>query len=54
VPQVTLSGGCFQNSYLTERAAALLEERGYRVYTHQRVPANDCGIALGQAVLAVG
>ena len=54
VPQVTLSGGCFQNSYLTERAAALLEERGYRVYTHQRVPANDGGIALGQAVLAVG
>ena len=54
VPQVTLSGGCFQNSYLTERAAALLEERGYRVYTHQRVPANDGGIALGQAVLAAG
>jgi hydrogenase maturation protein HypF len=50
--QVALSGGCFQNSYLTERAAARLEERGFRVYTHQRVPANDGGIALGQAVLA--
>jgi len=52
--QVTLSGGVFQNSYLIERAAALLERRGYRVYTHQRVPANDGGIALGQAVLAGG
>jgi hydrogenase maturation protein HypF len=52
VGQVVLSGGCFQNSYLTERAAARLEERGFRVYTHQRVPANDGGIALGQAVLA--
>ncbi len=49
--QVVLSGGCFQNSYLLERAAALLESRGIRVYTHQRVPPNDGGIALGQAVL---
>ena len=52
--QVVLSGGCFQNSYLVERAAALLEARGHRVYTHQRVPPNDGGIALGQAVLAGG
>jgi hydrogenase maturation protein HypF len=50
--QVVLSGGCFQNSYLLERAAALLESRGIRVYTHQRVPPNDGGIALGQAVLS--
>jgi hydrogenase maturation protein HypF len=52
VRQVVLSGGVFQNRYLTERAAALLEARGFAVYTHQRVPANDGGIALGQAVLA--
>jgi hydrogenase maturation protein HypF len=52
--QVVLSGGVFQNSYLAERAAALLEQRGCRVYTHQRVPPNDGGIALGQAVLAGG
>lgn len=50
--QVVLSGGCFQNSYLVERAAAALEARGLSVYTHQRVPPNDGGIALGQAVLA--
>lgn len=52
VGQVALSGGVFQNTYLTERAASLLEERGFRVYTHQRAPANDGGIALGQAVIA--
>ncbi len=52
VRQVVLSGGCFQNAYLVERAAALLEARGVAVFTHQRVPANDGGIALGQAVLA--
>ncbi len=52
--QVVLSGGVFQNGYLTERAAALLDARGIAVYTHQRVPANDGGIALGQAVLAGG
>jgi hydrogenase maturation protein HypF len=50
--QVVLSGGVFQNSYLVERAASLLEARGFRVHTHRRVPANDGGIALGQAVLA--
>jgi hydrogenase maturation protein HypF len=50
--QVVLSGGVFQNGYLTERAAAVLESRGFRVYTHRQVPPNDGGIALGQAVMA--
>ncbi|MGA2858318.1 MAG: carbamoyltransferase HypF [Candidatus Sulfotelmatobacter sp.] len=50
--QVVLSGGVFQNRYLTERTAAALESRGFTVYTHQRVPPNDGGIALGQAVMA--
>lgn len=49
---VVLSGGVFQNRYLTECAAALLESRGYVVYTHRQVPPNDGGIALGQAVMA--
>jgi hydrogenase maturation protein HypF len=47
-----LSGGVFQNSFLVERAIERLTEEGFRVYTHQRVPPNDGGIALGQAVLA--
>lgn len=50
--QVVLSGGVFQNRYLTERAAAVLESKGFEVHTHQRVPPNDGGIALGQAVMS--
>ena len=50
--QIVLSGGVFQNRYLTERAAAALESRGFVVYTHQQVPPNDGGIALGQAVMS--
>ena len=50
--QVVLTGGCFQNRYLTERAAKRLEEENFRAYWHQRVPPNDGGIALGQVVAA--
>jgi hydrogenase maturation protein HypF len=51
-PRVVLSGGCFQNRYLTERAVARLREAGFRPYWHQRIPPNDGGIALGQLVAA--
>ncbi len=50
--RIVLSGGVFQNRYLTEHAAVALESRGFEVYTHQRVPPNDGGIALGQAVMS--
>ena len=46
--QIVLSGGCFQNRYLTERAVKRLSEAGFQAYWHQRVPPNDGGIALGQ------
>jgi hydrogenase maturation protein HypF len=48
--RVVLSGGCFQNRYLTERTVQRLFESGFRPYWHQRVPTNDGGIALGQIV----
>lgn len=50
--QVVLSGGVFQNRYVTERAAGVLESRGFEVFTHHQVPPNDGGIALGQVVMA--
>jgi hydrogenase maturation protein HypF len=49
---VVLSGGVFQNAYLSRRSRQLLEADGFEVFTHQQVPANDGGLALGQAVLA--
>jgi hydrogenase maturation protein HypF len=52
VGTVVLSGGVFQNAYLTARAVERLTAHGFRAFTHQRVPPNDGGIALGQAVLA--
>jgi hydrogenase maturation protein HypF len=49
---VILSGGCFQNKYLTERAVEKLTVAGFHPYWHQRIPPNDGGIALGQIMAA--
>ncbi|HEX5398494.1 MAG TPA: Sua5/YciO/YrdC/YwlC family protein, partial [Verrucomicrobiae bacterium] len=51
--RVILSGGCFQNRYLTERTVRRLQSEGFQPYWHQRVPPNDGGIALGQVVAAI-
>jgi hydrogenase maturation protein HypF len=53
VNRVALSGGVFQNALLLARAERLLRERDLFVYTNQQVPANDGGISLGQALVAV-
>lgn len=50
--KVVLSGGCFQNKILTTGAVEKLREAGFQPYWHQRIPPNDGGIALGQAVAA--
>jgi hydrogenase maturation protein HypF len=50
--QVALSGGVFQNRLLLKKAIALLESKGFEVYTHRQVPCNDGGISLGQVVIA--
>lgn len=49
---VALSGGTFQNMLLLQQVVELLRRHHYVVYLHRRVPANDGGLALGQAVLA--
>ena len=49
---VALSGGTFQNMLLLEQTTDLLESKKFQVYRHRRVPTNDGGIALGQAILA--
>ncbi len=50
--KIALSGGVFQNRYLTERIISLLEKDGFQVYIQRKVPPNDGGISLGQAVVA--
>jgi hydrogenase maturation protein HypF len=42
----------FQNMLLLERTVTALDQRGFRVLTHSRVPPNDAGISLGQAAVA--
>jgi hydrogenase maturation protein HypF len=49
---VALSGGVFQNLLLLGTVVGRLEARGFQVLTHSRVPPNDGGISLGQAVVA--
>ena len=50
--KVVLSGGTFQNKYLTEKSVRLLKEEGFDVFTHHHVPCNDGGISLGQLAIA--
>jgi hydrogenase maturation protein HypF len=52
INRVCLSGGTFQNVYLVEHAVATLRARGFEVFLHAKVPPNDGGISLGQAVIA--
>ena len=44
-----LSGGVFQNGLLLRLTEEGLTAKGFRVLTHQLIPPNDGGIALGQA-----
>ncbi|HUU56590.1 MAG TPA: Sua5/YciO/YrdC/YwlC family protein, partial [bacterium] len=50
---VALGGGCFQNITLMNKLRPLLEERGFSVLIHERVPTNDGGLSLGQAAVAL-
>lgn len=49
---IALSGGCFQNRILFEGVVGELTAEGFAVLAHSRVPANDAGLSLGQAVIA--
>lgn len=50
--RAVLSGGCFQNRLLLAGSQQELLQSGFDVYTHKKVPTNDGGIALGQALCA--
>jgi hydrogenase maturation protein HypF len=52
INKVVLSGGVFQNKYLSEKTMDLLLKNNFDVYSHSSVPANDGGLALGQLAVA--
>ena len=47
--RVCLSGGVFQNAPLRGKIEGRLRQKGFEVYSHGVVPANDGGLSLGQA-----
>lgn len=51
--RVVLTGGCFQNALLAEIVLASLKDAGFCVYSHSIIPANDGGLAAGQAFYGV-
>jgi len=50
--KVVLSGGTFQNKFILSNTERLLSVEGFEVFSQQRVPTNDGGIALGQMIVA--
>lgn len=50
--KVVLGGGVFQNRVLLLLCQYSLEEAGFQVYFSSRVPPNDGGLSLGQALVA--
>ena len=50
--RICLSGGTFQNLYLSTCLQQRLTEEGFQVFTHSQVPAGDGGLSLGQAIVA--
>ena len=50
--KVALSGGVFQNLRLLTAVEQQLKAEQFEVYRHFRVPTNDGGLSLGQAVVA--
>jgi len=50
--RVAFSGGVFQNRLLSEWLLEEMVAKGFIVYSHHQVPANDGGISLGQAMIA--
>ena len=50
--RIALSGGVFQNATLMREVVARLKAKGLTIYSPARVPANDGGLSLGQALVA--
>jgi len=52
IDRICLSGGSFQNCFLSQHLQMRLEQQGFQVFIHAEVPCGDGGISLGQAMVA--
>ncbi len=52
VEAVALTGGSFQNRFLSMHMERVLKEGGVRTLHHTNIPTNDGGLAVGQAIIA--
>lgn len=52
IEKIVLSGGVFQNRYLTKKIVDLITNTGMQVFIPSQIPCNDGGISLGQLVIA--
>jgi hydrogenase maturation protein HypF len=48
--QIVLTGGCFQNAYLTQKSLLRLQKEEFTPYVHRQLPPNDGAIAVGQII----
>ncbi len=53
IDTVALTGGCFQNATLFRLVSERLERQGLKLLSHSKTPANDGGLAIGQAIIAL-
>ena len=52
INKIILSGGTFQNKYLSEKIENILINHNFELFVPQSIPSNDGGIALGQLAIA--
>jgi len=52
IKKAVLSGGVFNNDIILNGIRIKLEQEGFNIYTHTKVPAGDGGISFGQAAVA--
>lgn len=50
--KVVISGGCFQNKFLTETLQRMFADVDIPLYIPSRIPCNDSGVAAGQLTVA--
>lgn len=51
IGKVLVSGGCFQNKYLLNYIRQRFRNSDMQLYEHNKYPASDLGISIGQAVI---